>query len=394
MPSLADINNYFATVKNQFDKNLIHRIWHTNPFVSMFPRVAYDPAEGLIPEVLTSTHELPTAYPFGLPNLALSTGTGATACDPAVTVIKSGHKKRSYQLEVASFETEVICLTDLIFGYQAAQQVKNKERGLMEFATVFNADWFRVKNIGMHNQKASTTAATSLSTKSDALYDFSTLTLPTHYLNWIHLNGLYDQFVRLGAGMPEHRLGTDTNGGPVFGLCVGPGYKRALYQNDDLVRETVNYSPDVMQNLVARGTTKAVNGFVPTVDEFPIRYKIDDDELVAIYPFINQNTTVGRESVPNPDYRTVANGGDAVYEVATILIRGTYEVRPRPTGGTDFGKAGFKAQNFFGDIRWVNNPNMTDNKRGDKGFYLFDLQQAAKPLVPELGMSILTLAVD
>jgi hypothetical protein len=391
MPSLSAINNYLATSKNQFDKKLIHRVWRTNPYVAFFPRVEYDPAEGLIPEVITSTHELPTAYPTGLPNLALSTGSGAAACDPTSVVIKSGHKKRTYQLEVASFETEAICLTDLIFGYQAAQQVANKERGLVEFGTVFHADWLRWKNLGMHNHKASTTSATGLATKQDALYDFSTLAVPTQYLNWGHLNYLYDYFIRLGAGMPDHKLG-DAGGMPTFGIGIGPGYKRALYQNDDFTRETIQYSSDVKDNLMARGTTQAVNGFAPTVDEYPMRFAANGTTI--IYPTINQDTTVGRESVPNPNYRTVANGGLAVYEVVTVLMRGTYQVRPRSTGATQFGKAKFDAQNFFGDIRWINNANMTDNKRGDKGFYLFDSQQAAKPLVPELGMSILTLALD
>jgi hypothetical protein len=391
VPSLTDINNYFATQKNQFDSNILTHIWRTNPFISLFPRKEFDASQGRIPEVITSTHELPTAYPFGLANLILSSGTGSPACDVEPAVIKSGHKKRSYQLEVASFETEVICLTDLQFQYQAVQQVTNKEDGLREYTRVWMSDWFRVHNIGMHDHKASTTSVANVTIKTDALYDFSTLTLPTFELNWIHLTGLYDYFTGRGAGDPMFAIGM-AMGSHTFGITSGPGYKRKLFQDDELVRETVNYSSDSTLNFAARGINQAVNGFVPNVDEFPIRFAADG--TTAIYPTINQDTSVGRESVPNPNYRTVANGGLAVYEVVTITMKNTYEVRPRSVGPLGFGMEKFDATRYTADFQWINNKDMASNKLGNKGFYRADVQQAAKPMYPQFGMSILTLAID
>jgi len=145
-------------------------------------------------------------------------------------------------------------------------------------------------------------------------------------------------------------------------------------------------------NLGPRGITQAVNGFAPNIDEFPIRYAADG--TTALYPTVNQNTTVGRESVPNANYKTVAQGGLAVYEVITILCRDIYTMKARPVGPTQFGQAKFDPTSYGGEVRFINNPDMGTNKLGNLGFYRFDIQQAAKPEYPELGMSILTLARD
>ena len=387
-PNLTDIDNYFAGRKDQIEKKIYFGKWRTNPFVTMLKREQFTMEDGRIHEVLTNTHELPTAYPFALPNQALATGTGNPATVDA-TVIKSGHKKRIYQLEVVAFESEVIDLHTIQNRFQATQQTKNKERGLASFGTVWTSDWYRVHNIGMLNTKISTNSATGYASKSDALYDFSTLALPTQYFSWAHANLIYDLMVRLGAG--EFAVGS-AMGAPVFALVCGPGYKRELYQNDEEVRETINYSADSKLNFAARGINQAVNGFAPNVDEFPIRYAANGTTL--LYPTINQNTTAGRESVPNPDYRTVAQGGLAVYEVVTILCRDIYTVKPRPVGPTSFGQATFNAINYTGEVKWINNPDMGTNKLGNLGFYRMDMQLAAKPEYPELGVSILTLAKD
>lgn len=386
-PNLTDINNYFAGRKDQIEKRIYQRTWRTNPFVTLFKREEFSMEDGRIPEVLTNTFELPTAYPFALPNQALAAGAGNPATVDA-TIIKSGNKKRTYQLEVAAFESEPIDLHTVQNMFQGVEQVKNKEKGLSQFVTVWMGDWYRVHNIGMLNTKLSTNSANGFASKSDALYNFSTLALPTQHFSWTHADLIYDMLVRLGAG--EYAIG-NAQGTPVFAIVCGPGYKRDLFQNNEEVRETINYS-DAKLNLLARGVTQAVNGFAPNVDDFPVRFAADG--TTAIYPTINQATTTGQESVPNPNYRTVAQGGLAVYEVITILCRDIYTVKPRPVGPTSFGDAKFNPVDYSGQVRWINNPDMATNKLGNIGFYRADVQMAAKPEYPELGVSVLTLARD
>jgi len=388
-PDLTAINNYFAQRPSIFHKNMYARFWRSNPFASLFPRAEFDMSEGRIPTIITATHELPTGYPTTALSPGIGDGTGDKGCDvPAVTV-GHGHKTRSFQLEQYAFQTPVFCLSDLQYMQDVLTQVKNMEKGLAEYVQVFLSDWSRTKNISMIDHKATTTGATSLAEKSDTLGDFSTLALPTHELEWEHLDAIYDTLISRGGG--EYAPG-QAMGQPVFSLITGPAYKRKLFQTNDKVRETVNWSGNSKENFTARGINTSVNGFAPNVDELPMR--IAADATTKIYPTKNQATTSGQESVANPDYRSVAKGGLAVYEVVEVLCSNIYEVDVRPVGPTSFGKQRFTPANYTGSVQWINNPDMANNPLGNHGYYRVDIQQAAKPQYPELGYSILTLVKD
>jgi hypothetical protein len=76
------------------------------------------------------------------------------------------------------------------------------------------------------------------------------------------------------------------------------------------------------------------------------------------------------------------------------MARGIYSRRPRPVGPIQAGMEAFNPITYSGEVRWINNPDMTTNTLGNFGFYRIDIQQAAMPEFPELGFAILTLAVD
>lgn len=392
MPTLSAVNNLFAQEVNQYQEPIYNWVWRTNPYISLFSRKEFVPTEGLIPKVVTTTSELPTAYPTGLSNLALSDGT-ADACDIPPTTILDGYIERNYQLEVTAFNTRVLCLTDLQFDWQVSQMIGNFQQNLGQYATVFWSDWYRIKNLCSINAHVGTLAAGAFVEDDTSDCDFSTLIAaggtPTAELSWDHLNQFYDAMIRNGAGLSAVGM---SEGQPLFSLACGPGYKRALYQDDTKVRDTVNWG-DAFQNFTARGINTSINGFIPNVDEFPLRYKADKTTL--IYPTVNVAATKGRKNIPNPQYKTVANGGLAVYEVVWVLCRDIYEVRPRPVGPTTFNMAAFDPINYVGDIQWINNKTFGGtNDQGNKGYYRMDVQAAAKPVRPELGYSILTLAKD
>ena len=147
-----------------------------------------------------------------------------------------------------------------------------------------------------------------------------------------------------------------------------------------------------LENFTARGINTAINGYIPNLDLFPVRYAADGK--TKIYPFTNTNTTSGRRAIRNPLWYTVAKGGLAVYEEFYILCRDIYEVRPRPIGPTQFGMAAFNPINYVGDLNWINNKDMDKNTLGNKGFFRMDIQCAAKPTHPNLGYTGITFALD
>lgn len=389
-PDLDDLNNLFAVSKNQFDKRLYARFFQENPYMSMFPRLEYDYAEGRIPEVVTSTYELPTEFPIGtsMSTISLSSGTGSS-CLIDATTIKSGYTSRNYQLYAKSWDSPVICLTDLRYDWQAVQQINNMVKGLGEYMTRWWAMWYQARIIEMIDTKISTLANCGIDEVISADPDFvdPNLTLPTAELEWCHLQPLYDRLARIGGA--QYAVGY-SNGMPDYALNIGPGYKRKLWQVDEGVRDTVNWG-DAFENFTARGINRAVYGFIPNVDLFPVRY---DGSMRYIPPFLNTDASVGRKSISNPAYRTPAFGGNAIYEVFSVTARDIFEVRVAPGGPTSFGRATFSPQNYGGDVRWVNNPDMCLNKRGDLGQFIMDVRVAAKPIFPENGFVGITRALD
>lgn len=392
MPSLTDINSYYLTRTNQFENAIYARYWMTNPYAGLIDSKPFDLEMGLTPSVVTAEHELPTSYiPLTQNALALSTGTGNGACVQTPIIIGGGYTTRQYNLNVWAFETEAFCLTDLQFKFQWEQQARFREKGLGDYVTAVMADWYRINNIGMINAKVSTLAAGALASISNSNFTFAGLTVPTTAISWAHLQPLYDQLNQIGG--QQNAVGM-SDGTPVYALNCGPGIKRLLFQSNTLVRTSVDFldmGKEYSRNFKARGIDTAIYGFLPNVDLFPVRY---DGSLVPIYPFTIANATKGTKAVRNSNYATVANGGQAVYEVVTVMARGIYSRRPRPVGPIQAGMEAFNPVTYSGEIRWINNPDMGTNKLGNFGFYHIDIQQAAMPEFPELGFAILTLAQD
>lgn len=397
MPALctntSQINNYFAAARNQFAEPIYQKLFRRNPFMGIIPRSMYDYSDGLQPTALTSTNELPTAYPDSLTVLSGLSNGSSTSCDVPTTVINDGNTARTFQLEQIAFQSRTLCLTDLQFDFQAAQQARNLMNALGEYSTVFQSDWMRIKNICMTNTKVSTGvssgSAVALDFSSDSNCNFTGVDLPTGYLSWCQLDSLYDIQIRNGLD-PDNAVGM-SEGQPLAALVVGPGIKRRLWQYDNLTRDTVNWG-DAFQNFVARGINTSINGYVPIVDDFPIRYAADG--TTKIYPTINGDATQGRKNIPNPDYLTVPNGGLAVYENVKIIPRNVWEVKVRPSDPTQFSGMSFDQRSWVGNVYWVNNKDMCDNIDGNKGFYRMLFSMAAKPIFPDLGVEILTLAED
>ncbi len=392
-PSLETINSFFETCKNQFDPAILSRQWTSNPYAGLVESKPYETEMGLTQTVITATHELPTTYGFtDTTALTLSNGTGNLACSPAVETIGGGYTNRDFNLIVKAFETAPFCLTDLQFKFQWVQQARAFEKGLADYVVQYQADWNRRQNIGMIDTKVSTTSAGVLARASNSNYNFAAVAVPTVPLDWDHLAQMYDQLTVIAG---EQNAVAYADGQPCFSLNIGPGLKRKLFLGNQLNRTTVNFldqGKEYSRNFLARGITTQIGGFLPNVDQNAIRYAADG--TTAIYPWINEATTVGNRAVRNPQYRTVANGGLAVYEAFSVMARGIYSKRPRPVGTTQQAMEAFNPISYVGDITWINNKDMGYNKQGNYGFYRIDIQQAAMPEFPELGFTGLTLAVD
>ena len=133
---LANLQNQFLQSKNLFQDPIYQWVWRTNPFISLFDRKEFNEQDGLVPEVVTTTGELPTSYP-DLGNLTVSNGSGSAACDIEAAEVRFGNIRRTYQLETDAARSPIFCLTDLQFDWQAAQMARNAQQMLGQYgATV------------------------------------------------------------------------------------------------------------------------------------------------------------------------------------------------------------------------------------------------------------------
>jgi hypothetical protein len=341
---------------------------------------------------------LPTSYPTALSEVTVSNGTGNPACNPASTTIKRGEIQRTWKLYAKSFDTDTICVSDLKRADQAARVVSGFERALAEYLTVWWSDWYRIQNIAMVDNRAVTDADTSASVTTSQKGDHTEVAgLPTKDLNWDHLRQIYWDLVRNGLA-DELAVGRDPKGRPVLPLLAGPGILNRLF-TDDKVKEQVKFS-DSLKNLQVLGYDGAVEGFLPMVDLFAIRYgnatpiasKTGLTAANMIYPHVNSDATVGRKHGANANYKV---SGIAQFEVVTILGRNVWEAQYEAIDPSQVSGASFKPNSYIGEFQWINTPTFRgDNDRQNLGYYLADVRTAAKPIYPELGYSILTKATD
>lgn len=197
------------------------------------------------------------------------------------------------------------------------------------------------------------------------------------------LSYVYEDMARKGGA--KFAMGM-SDGLATYALCLSPELKRKLFKAD--LQTNMRYF-DGMQNFTARGIDKAMNGFIPNIDLFALRY---DQYYNLIYPTINQATTRGFENVQNPDYAPVSLGGKALYEVAYVMSKEIWEARPRASSRTSYERATFKPQNYAAELDFLTPESIDslgDNNKRNKGYFRCDWQIAARPVRPYLGRSIL-----
>lgn len=451
-PTTTDLNQFFRTRRNQYQKKTIQRLWRTNPFRSLIPLRPKTDKDGENPTVITHTGELPVRHPWDVsshegnipghadhlkvgmepknaagyvgPSSSIESVAGGPATPgspedvgnqtlsddnqnpyPKPHRIRRGQIERTFEIRQASFDTDTIDVDSLKRAHDVSDAANAFQKSLMEFMTVFWGDIYRVNNIKMSGVQFAPTSPTAYELQEDvSSQDFAGLhagagaqVLPVQ-LEWEHLDALYDYLILQGIAQ-EMAIGKTDGGQPVLPIILGPQTKRRLWREESTIAEQVKYY-NPRSNLAAYGVSGAIRGWQPFVDLHPIRFGTstagvgagDEPGLVAdaIYPTVNAAATFGRKSVPNVLYRDLSGANGACYEVATVMPQNVYEMLYEPSSPTAFAGMKFDPQNYVGEFRWINNPTFEgNNDRGNLGYYLADVRVGPKPEIPEIGVSIL-----
>lgn len=432
---MADLANYLRSRRNQYMKETIQRLYRANPMRSLINHREYDGSDGANPTIITDTHELPESYPKkvashtdGLGNLGMETiprtrhdGSAYTGEDsgdaddpnsllagnpdnsvtspsdvasativgstgyPDAHEIRRGQIERTFEIRQISFETADIALDDIKSSDRAAQVAASWGKSLREFTKVFMSDYLRVQNIGMLTNKYIPTSATAGTLEEDDYTeDFSNVTgdPAPDQLEWWHLEELYWDLISRGVA-DELAVGS-ANGQPILPLVLSPKAKNYLWRDESTNAETFKWH-DPKSRLAQLGYPKAIKGFIPIIDVFPIR--MADAAACAAgtftYPTENVTTSFGYKHKPLAAYKT------AEIEVATILPKECYDCVYEPSSPTAFDDVEFDPQDYVGEFRFINNKTYKGhNDRGNRGYFLADIRVGAMPKNPDLGVAI------
>lgn len=154
--------------------------------------------------------------------------------------------------------------------------------------------------------------------------------------------------------------------------------------------KTLGATPhDIVDNeprflLVGDRSTPAFEGFVTHVENYPRRWKIEDNQWVEIPPYLSEEKDGGTVTKENPEYR------DATVQDTPVLISDVMEiVVPRPVTW----QGEFDPMDYAASVTWINildaDPESEFyNPDGTKGRFISTIQCATKPMRPEHGVVI------
>ena len=400
---------YMLSLINQYAGEATTRLYRSNPFLGVVPQRPLDVQEaGTNPLQRHYRGTLPNAYPTSLDAVSRSPHTGGTGspCNVAAERIKRASYTSTLSLYQKRFDTEDICVSDVVRSASFADQLQHFEQVISQNVTVFWSDFTRVQNIINSDNKIIISDATTFQhitgDTSAGWANASFTAVPGAELAWAHLNQIY--WFAMASGITnESSVGTDSTGRLVLPLYIHPVMIEKLTRANADLKDIIKYF-DPQSLLSVLGVRQVINGYLLVPDLFPIRLGATSAITTvaaltlasALYPTIQQTVTdVGTYSVANPAYNRRGTGpgaaGRADFEVATILPPEVYElIYEAPTPQTVGGKAVYDTQTYVGDIRWNNTKTYRgDNDNGNFGYYSVDIRLGTKPLNREFGYAIL-----
>lgn len=307
-------------------------------------------------------------------------------CLPPVEKVAGGETLRPVSMQHKAVETNDYCIENIRDSNQFSEFLKNRSRNLAEItAWVLTGRYIsEYRRLSGHH----ITALQSGAVDDDTEYDVTTP--PNAPLSQGLLDDIRTDMIREAGDEPF--MTDSSNGAPVLPLLIGDEMSRQLIRNNEDLRQDVRYaymgsganSPllQAMNNLMAG--RRAYGGWTHFILRYPPRYNISGGNLVRVEPFLPEtNATRGKKRPVNSQYKNAQFEEVIPYseDVMKILERGRIT---NPAPGWNFAPV-----DMTGTFRWVNEYHRDCNPDRTKGFWRAVFKNAAMPLHPELGYTIL-----
>jgi hypothetical protein len=298
---------------------------------------------------------------------------GTSACRYEASVVKYGIEQKQFTIYQTVRRTEDICLTDILFKWQAQKHV---QAIMGMFADITLGEWetferdayldFCTKLWCMPGSPEFTAAMGADSITIGSI-DVNTVGLLTQEF----LDALYQFLYRDAA---SGALSLDM-GMPMFGLMTSPETSTALIRQDSARNQDQRYA-DPKFLLEGIGRVKEYQGWAHLHDPQGIRYKLsaDGNTLVRVHPFTTSPTTIGDKVNIDMEYI------NAPFEISFIIAKDVLQVNVPPANPSSLGSAKFDPIANYGEFNWMNFVDRDTNPYGEIGFWMGRYRAAPEPM--------------
>lgn len=296
-----------------------------------------------------------------------------SACRYEAGIVKYGIEQKSFTIYQVLKRTEDICLTDILFKWQAQKHI---QAIMGMFADITLGEWETFERDAYHDfctkiwcmpGSPEYTAAMGADTIAIGDVDINQVGVLSQEL----LDSLYQFLYRDAA---SGALSLDM-GMPMFGLMTSPETSTALIRQDSTRNQDQRYA-DPKFLLEGIGRVKEYQGWAHLHDPQGIRYKLsaDGNSLIRVFPFVSSPTTIGEKARVDMEYI------NAPFEVSFVIAKDVLQVNVPPANPSSIGSANFDPIANFGEFSWLNIQDRETNPLREIGFWLGRYRAAPEPM--------------
>lgn len=305
-------------------------------------------------------------------------GTGTT-CNPTPQQINYAFSYKSYNLAQLAVKSPVLCINDIRYAWEFAEQLGEQYRILAEntrwiWENRYQDEFLRLS--GNHVVLDSLDPYNCSVSGSDQ--DFPAVE-PITTLQQGYLDAFWLSLARDSADGYYAKI----DGQKQFALIGSPEIINALKKQNSDIRQDIRFSSEANTLLAPLGATWAYMNFVYISNIQTPRYNFVNGEYVRVPYYTTQAAYSGNQAIVNPAYLT------AEYEVAFIWNPEVYTSRVASAITSPGGNTKFDAVNYRGDFVWRNILDNNCNILGNQGYFYSLSMQGSQPKRTEWGYAIM-----
>ena len=378
-----------ATESGRFGPKIYSKSAYKDPIIRLqaMTRGPWTDGMGDVHNHLTYERSFPTSRTANQwVNIAPSDGDATNACQPPKLSVNFASRTRTSQLRHIAAETGYFCIGDIRNRVMFAEQLVKHRNILTDFSwwiwsERYTTDYY---DIAAHNVTINQAAGGIYDNASNG---YSATHPANAQLEQYHLDTLAQMIVREG---PEDAPAVDLDtGGMVIELILGQEMSDALLRNNPNLRNDLRFAEmgksmnsELLPDNFPR-KRRNFGGFVHNIKAYPRRFAIVNGAYQEVPVWAGEAVTIGTASVINPDWLT------APTEEVILWMPAVYRSKvPAPLGEVSPGWK-FNPVSYMGDFVPKNIPDRTCNPDGDQIFWRARFSDAAEPVKPEIGITVL-----